>query len=213
MKNLRFWTAVLLLAATALVLYTRPAADHNLPRELLSMLPANIAGWQARDQRIDQETLDVLGAGDVLERDYTQKGKPEHIGLFIGYFPSQRTGQTIHSPKNCLPGAGWVFESSSTINLVDVNGKPHQVGEYIIANGTTKQLVVYWYQAHGRSVAGEYRAKIYMVLDAIRMNRTDGALVRVITPISSGENISDAKMRVEMFTRQLAPLLPRFIPD
>jgi EpsI family protein len=97
--------------------------------------------------------------------------------------------------------------------LVDVNGKPHQVGEYIIANSTTKQFVAYWYQAHGRSVAGEYMAKIYMVLDAIRMNRTDGALVRVITPISSGENVSDAKMRVEMFARQLSPMLPRFIPD
>jgi EpsI family protein len=213
MKNLRFWTAVLLLAATALVLHTRPAADQNPPRELLSMLPANIAGWDGSDQQVDQETRDVLGAGDVLARDYTQKGKPEHIGLFIVYFPSQRTGQTIHSPKNCLPGSGWVFESSSNVNLIDVNGKPHQVGEYIIADGTTKQLVVYWYQAHGRSVAGEYKAKVYMVLDAIRMNRTDGALVRVITPISSGENISDAKMRVEMFTRQLTPMLPRFIPN
>jgi EpsI family protein len=213
MKNLRFWTAVLLLAATALVLHTRPAADQNPPRELLSKLPANIAGWEGSDQQVDPETLDVLGAGDVLARVYTQKGEPEHIGLFIGYFPSQRTGQTIHSPKNCLPGAGWVFESSSTINLVDVNGKPHQVGEYVIANGTNKQFVVYWYQAHGRSVASEYKAKVYMVLDAIRMNRTDGALVRVITPISSGENISDAKARVEMFTRQLTPLLPRFIPN
>jgi EpsI family protein len=213
MKNLRFWTAVMLLAATALVLHTRPAADQNPPRELLSVLPANIAGWEGSDQLIDQGTRDVLGAGDVLARVYTQKGKPEHIGLFIGYFPSQRTGQTIHSPKNCLPGAGWVFESSSTINLVDANGKPHQVGEYIIADGTTKQFVAYWYQAHDRSVASEYMAKIYMVLDAIRMNRTDGALVRVITPISSGENISDAQMRVETFTRQLTPLLPRFIPN
>jgi EpsI family protein len=213
MKNLRFWTAVLLLAATALVLQTRPAADQNPPREFLSMLPANIAGWEGSDQQIDAETREVLGAGDVLARAYTQKGKPEQIGLFIGYFPSQRTGQTIHSPKNCLPGAGWVFESSSTINLADLNGQPRQVGEYIIANGTTRQFVVYWYQAHGRSVAGEYRAKIYMVLDAMRMNRTDGALVRVITPISSSENISDARMRAEMFTRQLTPMLPRFIPD
>jgi len=213
MKNLRFWSVALLLAATALLLYTRPAVDKNPPRAPLSQLPAIIAGRVGSDQQVDPETLDVLGAGDVLARVYTQKGQPENIGLFIGYFPSQRTGQTIHSPKNCLPGAGWVFESSSSINLVDVNGKPHQVGEYIIANGTTKQFVIYWYQAHGRSVAGEYMAKIYMVLDAIRMNRTDGALVRVITPISSDENISDAKMRAEMFTRQLTPLLPRFIPD
>jgi EpsI family protein len=87
------------------------------------------------------------------------------------------------------------------------------VGEYIISSGATKQFVIYWYQAHGRSVADEYMAKIYMVVDAIRMNRTDGALVRVITPISPGEDVSAAKNRAERFTMQLAPLLPRFIPD
>jgi EpsI family protein len=94
-----------------------------------------------------------------------------------------------------------------------VNAKTHRVGEYIIANGTAKQFVIYWYQAHGRSVADEYMAKIYMVVDAIRMNRTDGALVRIITPIASSENTSAARNRAERFTMQLAPLLPKFIPD
>jgi EpsI family protein len=87
------------------------------------------------------------------------------------------------------------------------------VGEYIIANGDARQFVIYWYQAHGRSVASEYMAKIYMVADAIRLNRTDGALVRVITPIASSEDTAAARKRAEAFTMQLAPLLPRFIPD
>jgi EpsI family protein len=213
MKNLRFWTVVLLLAATALLLHMRPAADRNPPSEPLSQLPINIAGWTGINQQFDKDTLDVLGAGDVLTRAYIQGGQPASIGLFIGYFPSQRTGQTIHSPKNCLPGAGWVFESSTSVDLTDVNGKPHRVGEYIITNAATKQFVIYWYQAHGRSVASEYMAKIYMVVDAIRTNRTDGALVRVITPISSSEDISAARNRAEKFTMRLAPLLPRFIPD
>jgi len=213
MKNLRFWTVVLLLVATGLLLHMRPAVDRTPPSEPLSQLPYIIAGWAGSDQQIDRETLDLLGAGDVLTRSYAQNGQPEPIGLFIGYFPSQRTGQTIHSPKNCLPGAGWVFESSTSIDLADVNGKPHRVGEYIIANGAAKQFVIYWYQAHGRSVANEYMAKIYMVVDAIRTNRTDGALVRVITPISLHEDNSAARSRAEKFTMQLAPLLPRFIPD
>jgi EpsI family protein len=176
-------------------------------------MPVQLAGWAGIDQQVNSETLDVLGAGDVLARLYTQAGQPEPIGLFIGYFPTQRTGQTIHSPKNCLPGSGWVFESSNSVDLIDVSGKSHRVGEYIITNGTVKQFVIYWYQAHGRSIADEYMAKFYMILDAIRTNRTDGALVRVITPISSGEDISTAKNRAEKFTAQLAPLLPRFIPD
>ena len=135
------------------------------------------------------------------------------IGLFIGYFPTQRTGVTIHSPKNCLPGAGWAFESSQYVDLNDANGKAHRVGEYIIANGEERQFVIYWYQAHGRSVANEYMAKIYMVTDAMRMNRTDGALVRVITPIDPREGASAARARAEAFTAQLAPMLPRFIPN
>jgi EpsI family protein len=213
MKNLRFWTVVLLLAATGLFLHTRPAVDNNPPSEPLSQMPVQLAEWAGIDQQVNSETLDVLGAGDVLTRLYTQAGQPEPIGLFIGYFPTQRTGQTIHSPKNCLPGAGWVFESSQSVDLIDMSGKSHRVGEYIITNGTVKQFVIYWYQAHGRSIADEYMAKFYMVLDAIRTNRTDGALVRVITPISSGEDISAAKNRAEKFTARLAPLLPRFIPD
>ena len=81
------------------------------------------------------------------------------------------------------------------------------------ATGRDRQFVIYWYQAHGRSVANEYMAKIYLVTDAIRLNRTDGALVRVITPIDSGEGTSAAKARAEAFTAQLFPMLPRFIPN
>jgi len=87
------------------------------------------------------------------------------------------------------------------------------VGEYVIANGESRQFVIYWYQAHGRSVANEYMAKIHMVADAIRINRTDGALVRVITPIASSESASEARKRAEGFAVRIAPLLPRFIPD
>ncbi|MGD0547807.1 MAG: exosortase C-terminal domain/associated protein EpsI, partial [Terracidiphilus sp.] len=140
-------------------------------------------------------------------------GTREPINLFIGYFPTQRTGQTIHSPKHCMPGAGWVFESSHTTDLTDAAGKTHRVGEYIIANGEARQFVIYWYEAHGRSVANEYMAKMYLVADAMRLSRTDGALVRVITPIAPDEETAAARKRAEGFTVQLAPLLPRFIPD
>jgi EpsI family protein len=213
MRNLRFWTAVLLLAGMVLLLHMRTDVDRNPPSDPLSQLPVMIAGWTGSDQLIDQETRDVLGAGDFLSRIYTLDSQNAPIGLFVGYFPTQRTGQTIHSPKHCLPGAGWIFESSSYTDLIDANGKSHRVGEYIIANGAAKQFVIYWYQAHGRSVANEYMAKFYMAADAIRLNRTDGALVRVITPIAPSENTSAARMRAETFTMRLVPLLPRFIPD
>jgi len=213
MKSLRFWAAALLLAGTTLLLHTRPDADRNPPSESLSLFPKIIDGWIGSDRKIDQGALDVLGAGDFLSRIYIQDPQSMPISLFIGYFPTQRTGQTIHSPKHCLPGAGWVFESSNYVDLIDGKGKPHRIGEYIIADGEARQFVIYWYQAHGRSVANEYMAKIDMVIDAMRMNRTDGALVRVITPISSSEDISVARKRAETFAMQITPSLPRFVPD
>ena len=211
MKNSRFWVVAILLAATALLLYKRESYELIPNSEPLSQVPREIDSRTATDVPIDQETLDVLGAGDFMSRLYVGDGPP--VGLFIGYFPSQRTGVTIHSPKHCLPGAGWAFESSQYVDLKDVDGKSHRVGEYIISNGESRQFVIYWYQAHGRSVANEYMAKVYMVTDAMPMNRTDGALVRVITPIDSRDGVAAAKARAEEFTAQLAPMLPRFIPN
>ena len=213
MKNLRFWTAVLMLSATMLLLRTRGNADRNPPSDPLSQFPVSINGWTGTDLPIDPAALEVLGAGDFLSRVYSHTPRTVPVTLFIGYFPTQRTGQTIHSPRHCLPGAGWTFESSSYLDLADVNGKPHRVGEYVIVNGESRQFVIYWYQAHGRSVANEYMAKVYMVADAMRMNRTDGALVRVITPIEPSEGVETARARAETFTAQLAPMLSRFIPD
>jgi EpsI family protein len=211
MKNPRFWVVAILLAATALLLFKRESFELIPTSEPLSQVPRQLDSRTAMDVPIDQETLDVLGAGDFMSRLYVGDGPP--VGLFIGYFPSQRTGVTIHSPKHCLPGAGWVFESSQYVDLKDVDGKSHRVGEYIISNGESRQFVIYWYQAHGRSVANEYMAKVYMVADAMRMNRTDGALVRVITQIDAQDGLAGAKARAEQFTAQLAPMLPRFIPN
>jgi EpsI family protein len=213
MKSPRYWTVVLFLAGTLLILLARGNRDVIPASEPLSQFPHAIADWRGSDLPIDQETRDVLGAGDFMSRVYTQSAGAQPIGLFIGYFPTQRTGVTIHSPKHCLPGAGWSFDSSQYVDLKDVNGKSHRVGEYIISNGENRQFVIYWYQAHGRSVANEYLAKIYMVTDAMRMNRTDGSLVRVVVPIDSKEGPSAERARAEEFVAQLAPIPPRFIPN
>jgi EpsI family protein len=212
MKNARFWAVVVVLASALVLLRARPNTDRNPPREPLSQFPVTVGAWSGTDFAIDQESLNVLGPGDFLSRMYSAPSQPS-IGLFIGYFPSQRTGTTIHSPKHCLPGSGWTFESSRTTELTDAAGKTHKVGEYVIANGDARKFVVYWYEAHGRSLAGEYEAKFYLVADAMRLNRTDGALVRVMTAIEPSEGISAAQSRVETFARETAPSLTRFIPD
>jgi EpsI family protein len=211
--NSRFLTVVLLLTATAVLIQVRGNSDQIPASEPLGQMPRMISDWSGNEMQIDQESLDVLGAGDFLSRVYVRGADPQPIDLFVGYFPTQRTGVSIHSPSNCLPSSGWAFESSHYLNLMDASGKPHRVGEYIITDGEHRQFVIYWYQSHGRSIASEYLAKLYLVIDAIRMNRTDGALVRVATPISPAEGSARAKARAESFTSQLVPVLPRFIPD
>jgi EpsI family protein len=211
--NARFWTVVLLLVGTAALIRFRGNTDRIPDSEPLAQIPMNIAGWLGNDMQIDPETLDVLGAGDFLSRMYARNASGQGIELFVGYFPTQRTGVSVHSPRNCLPGSGWTFESSDYLDLRDVNGKAHHVGEYIVTDGESREFVIYWYQAHGRSIANEYLAKMYLAMDAMRTNRTDGALVRVATPISPAESSAQARMRAEAFTSQLTPMLPRFIPD
>ncbi|MDW5267484.1 MULTISPECIES: exosortase C-terminal domain/associated protein EpsI [Acidobacteriaceae] len=225
MKSPKFWTVVLLLVVTALILHSRGDTDRVPPSEPLKLMPETIGSWTAQDLPIADDVLSVLGKGDFLNRIYTssqpvnisQTSEPVAanlpIGLFIGYFPTQRTGQTMHSPQNCLPGAGWTFDSRRYINLKDVNGKSYRVGEYQISNGEIRQFVIYWYQAHGRSIPNEYVARAYMVADAIRLDRTDGALVRVITQIAPTETVADARERAVHFTSLMAPMLSRFIPN
>jgi len=226
MKSPRFWTVALLLLITALILHTRGDVDFVPESQPLSLMPQAIGGYTSQDIPMDEETLAVLGKGDFLNRTYIPspslvhavstadaRGAAMPIGLFIGYFATQRTGQTIHSPQHCLPGAGWTFESSRYTTLTADDGKVYHVGEYVISDGTTRQFVVYWYQAHGRSIPNEYTAKFYMIADAIRTNRTDGALVRVITPLYPSEPIDQARDRVVRFTGEVAPYLPRFIPE
>jgi EpsI family protein len=195
------------------VIFRRGSTESVVSSEQLSGVPETIGGMTGMDLPIDQEQLEVLGRGDFLSRIYSNGGRGGQVGLFIAYFASQRTGSTMHSPRNCLPGSGWSFESSQYVMMNDLSGKPHEVGEYIIANGNNRQFVIYWYQAHGRSIANEYQAKAYLVSDAIRMNRTDGALVRVITQIYGSEGVEAAKARAEGFVAELMPQLPRFIPN
>jgi len=218
MKSLRFWIIIVLLVSTIFVLQGRGDVDQVPFSEPLRLMPRNFGPWTAQDIPLTDDTLEVLGKGDFLNRVYTFQSSDEAarvapISLFIGYFASQRTGQTMHSPQNCLPGAGWTFESHKYTTIHDINGKDYKVGEYVISNGDIRQFVIYWYQAHGRSVPNEYIAKGYMVADAIRMNRTDGALVRVITQILPSESMEDAETRAIHFTQQMAPDLPRFIPN
>jgi EpsI family protein len=221
MMSSKFWVIVCLLISTTVVLRVRGDVDKVPPSEPLSQLPETIGSLTAVDIPLDAETLEILGKGIFLNRVYgpqpgtaaTGGDAVTPISLFIGYFPTQRTGQSIHSPQHCLPGAGWTFETSGVTDINNPGDPPIQVGEYVISDGMQKQEVLYWYRAHGRSIANDYVAKLYTLADSIRYSRTDEALVRIITPIVPGESPLKAHQRAVAFAQRVNPLLPAFIPN
>ncbi len=210
---LRLAVAAVLLASTAYLLQVRGRYEHIPPRQTLQNFPREFPGWISRDLTILPEVRQVLGDGDFLSRVYGRTPEEPGIELFIAYFPSQRTGTAIHSPRNCLPGAGWTPVKSSRIQIPRAQGEPVMANRYLIARGLDRKVVVYWYQSNTRAIASEYWAKFYLVTDSIRLNRSDGALVRVITQLGKGESLEQAQARAVGFAQELVPRLPAHIPQ
>ena len=209
---LRFLLVASLLAGTGLFLRSRAQADILPPREPLSSFPLQIGDWQGTAITIPNWALDVLGAGEFVQRSYQRSADEAPVDLFIAYFPSQRMGSTMHSPQNCLPGSGWTPVEEARAGLVESGNPKVQVNRYVIAKGLDRMLVLYWFQEHGRVEASEYWSKFYLVADAIRINRSDGAMIRVMTPISHDETEASAETRGRAFVRVLLPLLDTYIP-
>ncbi|MCL6507022.1 MAG: EpsI family protein [Bryobacteraceae bacterium] len=205
-------TAALL--AQAALFYGLSRSEEIPAARPLAEFPVAIETWQLRQEgAIEKEILDMLRADDVLSRIYVEPASGRVAGLFVAYFRSQRTGQAPHSPKNCLPGAGWIPTASEVIQIpIAGRREPIRVNRYVVARGLEKSVVVYWYQSRQRVVASEYEAKVRLVLDAIRYNRTDTALVRVVVPVGEGDETQAGTVAAE-FVRALFPVLSRYLPS
>lgn len=193
-------------------------AEPTPIRQTLSALPLEIGGWRGREEApFSQQILDILRVDDYTTRSYVSQDGV--VGFYVGYHATQRQGASIHSPLNCLPGAGWIpaQQGRLTLRVQASPGGPDrsiEVNRVIIQKGVDRQLVLYWYQSHGRVVASEYWGKVYSVADAIRWNRTDAALVRVIAPVAGdGRGIEQAERAVTDFSRAVFPLLANHLPS
>jgi EpsI family protein len=183
--------------------------DPPSRRQPLDELPRSLGEWQAQaEQHLDEQTLAVLRADDHVARRYGDSRTA--VDLFIAYYSSQSNGEAIHSPMNCLPGTGWQPLERTRISIDVEGGRPIQASSTLIQKGLERRLVVYWYQSHGRSIGNEYAAKVYLVLDSIRLGRSDAALVRLIAPLEQGLAAADARARD--FARTLYPFLRHHIP-
>ena len=208
----RFAIAIVLLGGTVLLLHARNSAEVLPNREPLESFPHTIQSWSSVDVPLSKDVRDVLGPGDFLLRNYHDGAANSDVDLFIAYFPSQRAGDTIHSPKNCLPGAGWAPVKSDRIAL-DLPGHASvPVNRYLIARGEDRRLVLYWYWAHNRAVASEYSAKFYLIADSIRLHRSDGSLIRITTQLSQNESIESAQQRLVSFAGNVVALVNSYVP-
>lgn len=204
-------------AITAHFLDRASSRERVPPRSPLAQFPAEFNGWRQIDtQTLGEGAMRELGADEFLSRTYVAENGA-YVFLSIAWYESQRHRQTFHSPQNCMPGAGWTM-SHHLLRGIDkysgVAGKGNLINEYQIAKDGERMIAIYWYQGRGRAVASEYLGRWQTMKDAIRLGRTDGALVRVIAPLGRGDQAEEtARNAAHEFTRALLPMLPRYVPD
>jgi EpsI family protein len=182
-------------------------------RKDLALLPRDLSGWRTvQDTKLSDEVQGVLKADDYVLRRYVND-KGEAVDLFIAYYKVQKAGESMHSPKNCLPGAGWTPVVNDTVAMDPADAKGKRINRYVIEKDTNRSIALYWYQASGRVIASEYSGKFYLVWDALRSGRRDGAIVRLIVPLPKGGNMEKQQEIALQFGRSLLPVLPEFLPN
>jgi EpsI family protein len=200
---------IVLLLVAAFYSARAGSAEAAVEREPLSTLPLSIAGWHGQEATpLGDDVLAQLGVDDYVNREYFNAASIP-VGVYIGYYASQRQGDTIHSPQNCLPGAGWRPVETGVAELA-AGDRIVRVNQFVIQKGLDRQVVLYWYQGRGRIIANEYQNKALLMLDAARLHRTNGGLVRIITPIVT--TADEAKRESSAFAQLLFPYLDRHLP-
>ena len=193
------------------VLFSLDNREEIIPaRKSFVEFPMQIDTWQGKRDVIDKPTMNVLKLTDYIYTDYRGNGGngDSVVNLFIAYYESQRNNVMPHSPRVCIPGGGWEI---AKISRQLVNGFP--VNRMVIKKGLARSLMYYWYQQRGQILANEYKMKWSLFTDALNLNRTDGALVRLNTRVYPGESLDEAEKRIERFFVDVMPLLDGYIPN
>ena len=195
-----------MLMATGLI--TSPRAEVMVERSPLATLPMHFDGWEGRDAgSFGDDVVSQLGVDEYVNRVYVGAGTM--ASLYVGYYTSQRQGDTIHSPQNCLPGAGWYPISSDTVSI-STGSAMVRVNRYAIQKGADRQIALYWYQGRGRVVANEYANKALLMWDAARLHRTNAGLVRILTPVNG--TVDGASAAAHQFATAVLPRLTEHLP-
>lgn len=203
---------VALLFGGAFINWLENRGELLIAHQPLREIPAQIGDWRqmGSDTRFSPETESVLRTSDYVMRDY---GLPSGAtaNLYVGFYDSQRSGATYHSPQNCLPGSGWEMKNPELVEIKTASGKTFTANRYIVQNGEYREVLIYWYQGRGRRTASEYQDKIYTVVDSLFRRRSDGALVRIMTPM--GNNEAESLQSAIDLSAQISDNLVPFVPE
>ena len=205
-------TAVIVIIFLATAGLTRFVTQSELiqPNQSFEDFPLAIGKWKGMRSSLDERIYNILGVEDYIMADYRDLSG-RGINLYVGFYQSQSQGDIIHSPKNCLPGAGWkiVDAREETLRFNKTEG-PSTVARLLLKKGEASQVVLYWYQSRGRIISSEYWQKIWLVLDSITKHRTDGSFIRLIAPVLESEERTLAELKA--FSIELKPHLDEYIP-
>jgi EpsI family protein len=183
-------------------------------RTWFSSFPLQLDAWNGRREVMEKKYLDVLMLDDYILADYAGASEMP-INLYVAYYDSQQSNASSHSPSSCLPGGGWRIVDFSREEIPSaVPGKaPLAVNRAIVEQGDQRQLVYYWFQQRGRGITSEYMVKWYLLWDSLTRHRTDGAMVRLITPLPRSGDTQQADARLVKFSGQVLPILGQYVPD
>ena len=205
-----FWISVLLLGL-AIPLPGLAVRQHEVPlRRPLADFAYRLDGWRGSDAPLDDRVAAVLGTKDFILREYVD-AEAVPVWLYVSYFGRQKQGAASHSPRHCLPGAGWQPLDEQRVPYPLAAGPTPTINEIVFGKNDQRQLVYYWFRERDRIVASEYMVKFYLMWDALLRRRTDGALVRVSTPVDG--STPAARERAVRFMQQALPQLDAILPD
>jgi EpsI family protein len=211
-QSVRVGLSLSLLIGALLVLHLRSPGEAVPIRKSLDSFPSAVGAWQAREGvLLEPDILNVLKAKEyLLRRDQDPSGRS--VWLFIAYWDTLRKGVTPHSPRNCLPGSGWEPLEASMVTIpLPQPLTPIMVNRYLIQKDRDQQVVLYWYQSQGRAIAGEVAARVQLVKNSIARHRTDGALVRISSPVYG--SVQDTSDRLVRYVQAMYPALGDYLPD
>ena len=207
---------LLLLIVAAILSVVLTGREEKVPAHVsLLQFPLSLGEWRGRERAIGRDELDVLKLTDYAMIDYASAEAATPVELYVAYYDSQRTGVSAHSPRACLPGSGWRFDEFDQVSLPDIqaDGAPIPVNRVLMSMGEDRLLVYYWFMQRGRNVTSEYAAKWYIFWDSLTKQRTDGALVRLITPVPRGADVAESDALLTGFLRKAYPALYFHIPQ